>query len=498
MQQEGIMLLRRAGEIPTLQVQEVVVLWVYLQSLVVGQIHAFGCILPGGWLVACKTYAANEVPKSLRIGAFNGTDGTHRVAQVLARHQIGEIIIVHHRAVLVRAGHAIYAEAPPLALREKPEVVPEPSRFDQDLGAVTAEEFLVPTDLHVFSQGIGDIGVYVILRGAGRIIGRRFLAVDGPPGERGAAVAELPGARASLVQHIVAMLEKAACNLRPGVDQERDDVDFGIPEIMPLVGPSRKSTCADTVSLGTLRSLQELKQVPPDHLLRPWMLRLDCHVGAAPESTDVRSLLIQNAREALLDCATKRPAGLTLDLFCIGAVGVVVAEIFVNADGLAPLDHGLEDDRREVVIARAFGRERTVAFHPVVHAATKDKFRALRAVAQDGTRSIALPSRRVKHATDEPFSQPRVAAVHRQRLPICKLRGDHDVRIGILRGKFVLDRGQVTVRERNEADGSQMHAFAGRRCPTDVAAEYSLLKIEPAPEGKDFRLGDDERFVVDE
>jgi hypothetical protein len=228
------------------------------------------------------------------------------------------------------------------------------------------------------------------------------------------------------------------------------------------------------------------------------MRRLDGHVGAAPESSDVRPLLIQKAPEALLDCATKRPAGLAADLFCIGVVGVVVAEILVDADGLAPLDHGLEDDRRKVVMARALDRKSTVAFHPVIHAAAKDKFRALRAVAQDGTQSIALGSRRVKHATNEPFSQPRIAAIHGERLPIGKLRRDHEVGIGILCGEFVLDHGQVTVCERDEAAGSQMHAFAGWRCPTDVAAEDSLLKIERAPEGKDFRLGDDERLVVDE
>ena len=85
--------------------------------------------------------------------------------------EYGEIVVVHKRTVLVRASDAVDAEAAFLARGEEAEVIPEARGLDQDLRAITPKELIVATDLHILSQGICDIGIDMILRGASGIVG---------------------------------------------------------------------------------------------------------------------------------------------------------------------------------------------------------------------------------------------------------------------------------------------------------------------------------------
>jgi hypothetical protein len=104
----------------------------------------------------------------------------------------------------------------------------------------------------------------------------------------------------------------------------------------------------------------------------------------------------------------------------------------------------------------------------------------------------------MKYPADEAFRQPRVGAVHRQRLPIRKLRRDHDVDLGILRGELVFDRGQVPVTEGDKANGTQTYVLAGWHHPAHVAPQGSVPKIEGASERQNFGRGQQEGFVVNE
>jgi hypothetical protein len=74
-------------------------------------------------------------------------------------------------------------EAPVLAVEA--EVFPHARRLDQDLGAHLGEERRVVAHLHVLADGVGDVGVDVVLGGARLVVRRGLLAVDGPPREQG-------------------------------------------------------------------------------------------------------------------------------------------------------------------------------------------------------------------------------------------------------------------------------------------------------------------------
>ena len=95
-------------------------------------------------------------------------------------------------------------------------------------------------------------------------------------------MSELAGPRARLVELVVAELQDAARHGRVRVDQERQHVDLGVPEVVAFVGLSGQPTGADAVPFGARRCLQELEEVPADDLL---LLRccaaLDLDVGDA-------------------------------------------------------------------------------------------------------------------------------------------------------------------------------------------------------------------------
>src|SRR5262249_51850287 len=144
---------------------------------------------------------------------------------------------------------------------------------------------------------------------------------------------------------------------------------------------------------------------------------------------------------------------------------------FVDADELPSLYHCFKHNRGKVVVAAAFGGVSTAAFHSVVHAAAKHQSRALRPVAQNRPKALASGSGGVEHAADEAFGEARVGGVNRQRLPVRKLRGDHDLGVGIFGGEFVFDRRQVTVGERDKAHSSQTQALTRRCCPEHIAPQ---------------------------
>ena len=71
------------------------------------------------------------------------------------------------------------------------EVGPQPGGLDEDLDALAHEEVDVAGGVDVLLERVGDVGVDVVLRGAGGVVGRRLLAVDRAPREQRAALVEL-------------------------------------------------------------------------------------------------------------------------------------------------------------------------------------------------------------------------------------------------------------------------------------------------------------------
>ena len=147
-----------------------------LQRLVVRDQHRLGGIAPAGALLLVDSEVVGAVGVAL--------DGRGGGPQILLRHQVGVDVVVSNRAVLVRTGHAVDPEVPGRVVVA--ERAPQPRRLDQQLDADVVIEALVFAGHGVADHRVGDVGVDVKRRDAGRPVARAFLPGDRPPREGGA------------------------------------------------------------------------------------------------------------------------------------------------------------------------------------------------------------------------------------------------------------------------------------------------------------------------
>src|SRR5690606_13638912 len=128
--------------------------------------------------------------------------------------------------------------------------------------AVAHQKILVSRDFYILSYRVADVGVDVILRGSRRIVSGSFLAVDGSPRESRAAVVELLRPRPRLVEAIVPILQNVPCDAGFLINQERQNIDFSIPEVVPLVRAAGQPPRGDAVPFASGAGLQKLKEIP--------------------------------------------------------------------------------------------------------------------------------------------------------------------------------------------------------------------------------------------
>ena len=201
-----------------------------------------------------------------------------RVPEVLARHQVRVQVVVHDRVVLVRPGDAVDLETDvvrpirPLGIETqvRPRAAPSPPGFRLP---PSLEEVVVARNVDVLAQGVGDVGVDVVLRGAGRVVGGRLTAVDRPPGEERAFLVHfarpLP---ARLVKAVGAARRSRFWAMRGVVyDEERKQVDLRVPEVVALVAGAGQALRRDADTFGARRRLADVEQVEAD---RPLPLRI--------------------------------------------------------------------------------------------------------------------------------------------------------------------------------------------------------------------------------
>src|SRR4029078_631562 len=91
--------------------------------------------------------------------------------------------------------------------------------------------------------------------------------VDGPPREHRSAMAQLSGARPRPLQHVVTEGQQVLRDPRGGVGEKRQNVDFGIPEIVPLIRLAGEALRGHPRSFRTRGCLQDVEEVETDRLL---------------------------------------------------------------------------------------------------------------------------------------------------------------------------------------------------------------------------------------
>ena len=287
-----------------------------------------------------------------RVGALQPLDDARGDLEVLLRHQVRVGVVVDDGRVLVGPGHAVDAEAPVAALGEEPEAHPEARRLDEHLGALVEQEPEVAGDAVVLVHRVGDVGVDVVLRGAGRVPRRGLLAVDRPPRVERARVADLLRAAARGAEHPDAEVERLPGPLGVRVDEERQDVDLGVPEVVALVAVAGDALGRHAEALAARRGLQELEEVEAHGLLEVGRA-VEPDVAAAPEvrhAARVRELdpLVAGAARAVERAvgAQQQVAG--------GRLGApVVGDVLAQAQRLAGRELGVHDDPGAVAERRS-------------------------------------------------------------------------------------------------------------------------------------------------
>ncbi len=159
---------------------------------------------------------------------------------------------------------------------------------------------------HVLAQGERDVGVDVVLSGAGGVVRRGLLAVDRPPGKQRTALGQVLRAATGGVEHVVAEPQRAPRHLRRGVGQERQDVDLGVPEVVAAVPGTADALRRDAGLLGPGGGLGQLEEVPA-HCLLDRRLTDDLDVGACPVPVQPGALIGELLLDALLGGAIERP-----------------------------------------------------------------------------------------------------------------------------------------------------------------------------------------------
>ena len=171
------------------------------------------------------------------------------------------------------------------------EIGPQPGRLDQDLGALVGEEVDVAGGVQVPLEGVDHRGVDVVLGGAGGVVRRGLLAVDGPPRVERPELAQLGGPLAGRVEHLPPEAEQLAGGVGVGEGQERQDVDLGVPEVVAVVATAGHALGGDPLLVGPGRRLGELEQVPADRLLGG-VVALDARCRVRPRSRRATALLV--------------------------------------------------------------------------------------------------------------------------------------------------------------------------------------------------------------
>lgn len=280
-------------QVPHLAFEEGVVLGRHLSDRVVGDVHEVGRQIPGVDLNGVEGQLLPEGGPRRRLGGRQPAGDRRRVAQVQAGHEVGEGVVVDDRRVLVGPGDPVDVEPPVLAVEAQ--VLPHPGRLDQDLRTGLQQEAIVAPHVDIPLDGVGDVGVEVVLGRARLVVGRRLLAVDRAPRERRSPLAEVGRPLPGLGQHAVAEPQQVPGRPGLGVGQEGQDVGLGVPEVVPVVGPAGQPLGRDAGPLGPPAGLAELEQVPAHGLLHAHGHRarsavLDDDVGPVPEPVQVLPL----------------------------------------------------------------------------------------------------------------------------------------------------------------------------------------------------------------
>ena len=348
-------------------------------------------------------------------------------------------------------------------------------------------ELVVAGGLDVLHEGVRDVGVDVVLRGAGRVVGGRLLAVDRPPREQRAAAGQLGGAVAGGVEHAVAEPQRVAGHVRRRVGEERQDVDLGVPEVVAARSRSPVTPFAGmpppSVRAAACASWNRFQRTAC--WISGWPST--SHVAARPEVRRTSPAGRRNADRGDLARAVEAAVAAVGELTDGDAAEVWYAITWSGAPaalpGADPVDVLARSSSSEVVgptgsRSAACGRPRRRWSSPSWRSGSPGCARAVpRWSAGCSTRSLNVPALRGSK-TEAPFADVvLVGAV----LPVQDLARDQHRGVAVEQRHLVgrSPRGggpsNDTIRRGHDA-----HPLARRRAPHQLAHEHAVAEVERA------------------
>ncbi len=249
----------------------------------------------------------------------------------------------------------------------------------------------------------------VVLRCAGGVVRRCFLAIDGAPRIQRPVLAQLAGALARRGEHLPPEADHLARRLGPGIGEERRDVHLGVPEVVAVVAAAGDPLGGDALFLSARRGLTELEQVPAQRLLRA-IVAAQLHVAALPELVEPLALLGEQLLDAVVLGAVERACAAVRELGGWGPFRVVVRDELGDADRIARCcPHGVHRLGQVVGDAGAHADAARGVDH-VARAARQGHPAVVAAVAEHDLVAVLAGQTRLQHALGELARLARVLA----------------------------------------------------------------------------------------
>jgi hypothetical protein len=145
---------------------------------------------------------------------------------------------------------------------------PEPGRLHEQLQADVAHEGVVVGGSLIPRHGVGDGGIQVEGRGAGRPVPRGLLPADRPPRKDCTLEVELAGPFAREVEGGVSPAERVGGRARCGVGEDGQDEALRVPERVTVVAGARQSLGGDGALLGAGTGLERVEEREANRLLQ--------------------------------------------------------------------------------------------------------------------------------------------------------------------------------------------------------------------------------------
>ena len=495
MEQQWILRLGCPLEIPGLLLEEVVVLRGDAEGSVVRDVHGVGGKPPRDRLAMFDPDLRLELPPPILV--FIGELGRdlERIPEVHARHGIRVCVVVDQSGVLVGSGHPVDVE---VVRPIEAQVQPEFGSLEGDLRPHRPEELAVSRHLDVLADGVDDVGVDVVLGGPCQEIRRSLFAVDGSPGEEDAVAGQGPRPSPGVLEHAVTVGQDGPGHGRVRVDEERQDVDLGVPEVVAVVGVARESLGRDAGITQARGVRVQLEEGPSHGPLCLDVRAFDDDVVCGPESGHPAFLVGGEVFDAtILRCVEDRA-----DL-----------QPFIESGGLAV------GRRHDELVDRDAGErgELPCEFEAEIHR------RAMQSRRRRRPGDLVIHTRKQSHAGvggDPGLNESGAVERRSPRLqdPLTELLGESRIRLRRRVGGLVEavaearhDRhlrrpvdGQnqpggddIGHLERHEPEEPHLDGHTGAGLPCNVAFEDTTLDVQPATAADDLHRGEVEWFPID-